>query len=42
MTEIVSNNPNVVSVFSEMKEIITKEGGFFHPEVRIVDNNGNS
>ena len=41
MTEIVSSNPKVISIFLEMKEIIIKEGGFFHPEVRIVEDNGN-
>jgi hypothetical protein len=41
MTKIVSSNPKVVSVFLELKEIIIREGGFFHPEVRIVEDNGN-
>lgn len=41
MTEVVSSNPKIISIFLEMQEIITKQGGFFHPEVRIVEDNGN-
>ena len=41
MATIVSSNPNVVSIFSKMEEIIVKEGGFIHPNIRIVEKQGN-
>jgi len=41
MATIISTNPDVVSIFSKMEEIIIKEGGFIHPDIQIVENNGN-
>ncbi|HFB64890.1 MAG TPA: hypothetical protein ENJ60_05040, partial [Aeromonadales bacterium] len=41
MANIISSNPQVISTFSEMEKIILNEGGFIHPDIRIVEDNGN-
>ena len=41
MANVISSNPQVISIFSEMEKIILNEDGFIHPDIRIVEDNGN-
>ena len=41
MPNIISNNPDVISTFSKIADIIFNEGGFIHPDIRIIEENGN-
>jgi len=38
---IVSSNPKVISIFSDMQKIIISEGGIMNPDICIIEENGN-